>query len=526
MTLCGAAALSSCQIPLDNLDVVLERHERAVARLPEEQQMRLMPYGPAVTGERAASIVPDGELTIDAARALAVRTNPDIHAAQARFEQALARVSEARSRYYPNLVATHTSTRTFEVPANRNRLANAASSLQGSSTFPTDLNSPPAVLALINAIRRPFFREGGDGDTNSFSEHATSLTSSWLLFDGFVREAQLMATKYLHRASTYALLDAQRLLVRSVDAAYYQVQLAREQIRIAIAAEEFSREQFVETGKLQSAGRASVADVDNFRVRMLAAQAELAGARGLHESGRVILAELMGIEGAHLPANIELSPLAEESEAELAAPAVEDFMAEATANRPDLRQLEELVRSEEEHVRAAYGLYQPVILMTGSWGFNRTSNLRYEVDDQSSAAGLEVRWELFNGGAREALIRVAESVQAESCAVLARQRLSVESEVRRAVIDVQNSQEQIHLQRENLATAHENRRIVQAGYQGGKEPLTRLNEAQRDYITSDANLALARIRLRQAWSDLRAASAIEPGRKDEAAVTPPPQPSP
>ena len=41
---------------------------------------------------------------------------------------------------------------------------------------------------------------------------------------------------------------------------------------------------------------------------------------------------------------------------------------------------------------------------------------------------------------------------------------------------------------------------------GGKEPLTRLNEAQRDYVEADANLALARIRLRQAWTDLRAAS--------------------
>ena len=523
---CIVAAQIGCQAPLDNLELVLKRHERAVARLPEEQQRRLMPYGPAVTGDCAADLLPQGELTLDAARVVAVRANSDIHAAQARLELALARVAEARSRYYPNLVASHTATRTFQVPANRNRLANAASALQGSSTFGTDLNSPPAVLALINAIRRPFFRQDGDGDTNSFSEHATALSSSWLLFDGFVREAQLMGAKYLQRASTHALLDAQRLVVRSVEAAYYQVQLAREQIRIATAAEEFSREQHAETGKLQSAGRASVADVENFRVRMLAAQAELAGARGLHETGRTILAELMGIEGAQLPAGLELSPLVEESDAELAVPDVEEFIANASTNRPDLRQMEELVRGEEENVRSVYGLYQPVVLMTGSWGFNRTSNIRYEVDDQSSAAGLEVRWEIFNGGAREARIRAAESVRGEVCASLARQRLSVESEVRRAVIDVQDSQQQIHLQRENLITARENRRIVQAGYQGGKETLTRLNEAQRDYITADANLALARIRLRQAWSDLRAASAVEPDAVRGSEPSLPPQPSP
>ena len=108
--------------------------------------------------------------------------------------------------------------------------------------------------------------------------------------------------------------------------------------------------------------------------------------------------------------------------------------------------------------------------------------------------------------AREARVREVESTRAEASAALTRLRLGVQAEVRKAVIDVHNSQRQIRLQRENLATARENRRIVQVGYVAGKETLSRLNEAQRDFITVDADLALARIRLRQAWSDLRAAA--------------------
>jgi outer membrane protein TolC len=60
-----------------------------------------------------------------------------------------------------------------------------------------------------------------------------------------------------------------------------------------------------------------------------------------------------------------------------------------------------------------------------------------------------------------------------------------------------------------VATALENRRIVQVGYLAGKEDLNRLNGAQRDFITADADLALARIRLRQAWTDLRTAAATQ-----------------
>jgi len=79
-----------------------------------------------------------------------------------------------------------------------------------------------------------------------------------------------------------------------------------------------------------------------------------------------------------------------------------------------------------------------------------------------------------------------------------------------AVVALVDAQRQILLQRETVATATENRRIVQAGYVAGKEPLTRLNETQRDYIAAEANLALARIRLRQAWSDLESAVGYPP----------------
>jgi outer membrane protein TolC len=158
--------------------------------------------------------------------------------------------------------------------------------------------------------------------------------------------------------------------------------------------------------------------------------------------------------------------------------------------------------------------------LSGSWGFDRSSTLRYTVQDQSSAGAIDVRWELYTGGARRAKVRAAESARAEAAAALNRLRLAVQSEVRRSVIDVTDAQQQIRLQRERLETARENRRLIQAAYVAGKETLTRLNQAQRDFIEADANLALARIRLRQSWSDLNAAAATYEAPPEETAGTP------
>jgi outer membrane protein TolC len=82
----------------------------------------------------------------------------------------------------------------------------------------------------------------------------------------------------------------------------------------------------------------------------------------------------------------------------------------------------------------------------------------------------------------------------------------VASDVRQAVVDVINAQEQVKLQRANLDSAGENRRLVETEYRAGKSSLVRLNEAQRDLVQTEVDLARARIRLRQAWSDLRAAA--------------------
>lgn len=516
-----ATSTASCQRPLDSIQVILERHQKAVAKLPESEREQLMPYGKAVVSEKADSLLPADVLTLQQARAIAVRANPDVHAAQARLAAAAARIDQARARYFPSVVFSYSGARTFHTPASRNRLNLL---LQPPQPAPVGVDTDNLTLtSLINALRRPLF--GGTelkGDRNSYSEHSIAFTAQWTAFDGFVREAQVMASKYLYRATTMNLIDVERLIVQAVDRAYYQVQLAEEEVRIARAAEEFSQEQFDETDKLRAAGRATQADVDNFRVRVLSAQANVTNAVGLRDAGRVVLAELLGLTDGILPADLILSPLAEESADELAVPPPEPWIERALSNRPDVVQFSELLKAEEENVRAARGLYSPAVLVSGSWGFDRPSNLHYSVEDQSSAAAVEFRWELFTGGARHARVLEAESTRAEAAAQLNRLRFSVQSDVRRAIIDLNDAQQQILLQRESLRTAAENRRVVRASYLAGRETLSRLNETQRDFIATEVGLAQARIRLRLAWSDLNAAAATyHPTTRSETSTGPP-----
>lgn len=506
--------MAGCSQVKDKIAYRFENPVHSLLRMQQDHPSSKPDLQPQDT-MRAEDLLPSKILTLNTSRSISVRANPGIHAARARLSAAVARLDEARSRFQPTVVLTHTSARTLHTPVSRNRLNTL---LQPPAALPSELEPTSfAVTTLLNAIRLPLFGIGKPvGNTNSFSEHASALTVSWTLFDGFIRDAQMSAARHLQNATSHSLIDIERLIVNAVDNAYYQVQLAQEQLRIAKADEGFSQEQWEETSKLHKAGRATRADVDNFRVRVLAAQTNLTASIGRRDTGRVVLAELMGLESSMLPSDLKLSLLMDESDEEMAIPDVGQWLDRALMNRPDLRQLKEILQSEKDNVQAARGLYSPVITLNGSWGFDHRDNLRYASEDQSSAGTVEVRWELYTGGRRKAQVRLAESLYEESVANARNLKLSIQSEVRSAVINLTDAQEQILLQRENLITARENRRSVQAAYVAGKEKLTRLNEAQRDFISAEANLALARIRLRQAWSDLYAAASayheyINPG---------------
>jgi len=447
------------------------------------------------------------ELTLADAVRIALRANPDVHAAQSRLEAALARIEEAEADYWPTLTLSHKASRTFLVPASTNRFV-VPFTQQVQTTVPDgSLELTPETL-LSALTRNTLFgnRPGSLGDTNSFSEHATSLVFGWTVFDGFVRDARVLTARHLVDGGEAVIADVERLVVQAVEAAYYHVQLGLEQLRIAQADEAFSREQLDLARKRLEAGKVRRSDVLNFEVRVLAAQAQVIAARGMGDTGRTLLAELMAIPMASLPEYVTLSELGSESEAELATQDDESvWVQSALDNHPGLQVARTELAVAEEAVRIARGQFYPALRVTGSYGFDRISSMRYANEDQASAVALEMSWPLYTGGFRSSQLARARAQRQDQQDQLHRKRLRVVSDVRQGLIALRDAQEQVRVQRANRDVAEENRRIVADEYAAGKVALERLNLAQRDYTETDANLARARIRMRLAWSDLRAA---------------------
>jgi TolC family type I secretion outer membrane protein len=414
------------------------------------------------------------ELTLRDAARLAVAGNPSLAAAAERVRQAKARLDQARALWFPRLDA-------------------------GAGGSRVDLAENDYQAALDQA--RVFNPAASVDDTQD--TYTAGLTATWVLFNGFEREFNQAAARYGFKESAASRADVRRLLLRGVVSAYYNGQLAAQNLAIAQADKGFFERQLKEADARYRAGTGALSDILNFKIRVNAAQADLITARRSQSVSRHSLAALLGLPEANLPAELPLAPMVPESETEMAPLDVDQLLDQAIDQRPDLSQARLGLQRQEASVGAARAGYWPTLSLNGGVEGDRSDDAGFENDDFGNRIGLNLTVNLFAGGATRARVREAQAAAEEGRRQLADKELKVRQAVRDAATALDSAREQLSLQRANADLVRENRDLVEKEYLAGQGSLVRLNEAQRDLSTAQSRLALALVSLRQAWYGLQ-----------------------
>jgi Outer membrane protein len=112
-------------------------------------------------------------------------------------------------------------------------------------------------------------------------------------------------------------------------------------------------------------------------------------------------------------------------------------------------------------------------------------------DDFGNTVAMNMSWNLYAGGADKARLIEAEQARREAGYTLAGLRNSIAAEIRQDLALLAAAEEQVRLQRETVQLVEENRDLAKNEYEAGEASLVRLNEAQRDLITTYGRLAQA-----------------------------------
>ncbi len=374
---------------------------------------------------------------------------------------------------------------------------NAGYSLGHTLTRGWDLKNPP-----VGVMKK-----------NDHFVTAGTLQASFLLFDGFARELEVIIARQEHRKSKSLEKNVKRLLERAVAYAYCDMYLSEEEVVIYEEDLDFQNSALAQEEQRFRNGHVSMASVLNFRILAARAKSNISNARYRRQVALHALAALMGCDIWQFPDKIKL----QEISAEQFAPVYDEnfYLELAVSNRPDLKAEKIALNIAWRSKQKAYADFFPVIHLFSEFSLD-TYNAQYGGYRYSGAHsrqggftyGVESKWNLFRGFDTINNIRRQEALERVAMWGLNAKFLEIAAEVRDARSNCLNSRYQIGVFRDMARWVREQRDLVFSEYLNGRETITRLNEAQNILIEAQSRLIVSVIEFSKAVAQLAAATGV------------------
>lgn len=317
-----------------------------------------------------------------------------------------------------------------------------------------------------------------------------SVTVVQTLLD-FGRTRSTVLSRRANVAASEEVLQADRnRVVLEVQQAYLQALQARRLVVVNRQILEQRRLVARQTRTLMDNGMASRVDVD--LVELNVSQGELAVVRAENELAEAY-ASLSAAIGAPVDPDtslqdlVEARPAAGSPAATPVAPPLEESLAAALRNRPELRQAEAQARSFDHQAEAARASKRPLLNFIGSVGKVNPSPL-IEDSDRPYAVSLVFTAPLFTGGLIEAQVEEAR----RNAAAVRGNRSELENQVRRQVVSTLA----------NLRAAEESMRVAQAQQLTAQDALSLATQRYQAQLGSIVELSQAQVAFALAQNDL------------------------
>ncbi len=301
-----------------------------------------------------------------------------------------------------------------------------------------------------------------------------------LLYSGGSVGAALKAAGLYNEIAQVRVRGVNNELVRDICTGFNAILLQDEQVRVQEASLKQLEELLAQAESRFRQQTASEFDVLTARVRVANKRPVLIAARKQAELARESFRSLVHLE----PGEFDL---AGELVFEPAGRPLEEWLAIARDQRPELIELRRFLGMREADIRAEQGGYVPEIrAFAGYAGQNPENGTASAGWDWGWNAGLTAEWSLFDGALRRNVIREKRLELDKARETLADTERKVELEIRSLYLDLVQAAETVAASGDTVAEAEKGLAIARTRYDNGLSTYL-------DY--TDANLALSIARL-------------------------------
>ena len=429
-----------------------ERYGRQVAPTPSTywRAPNLGGYVNVLKSTEASRIDPDKRYELPELIDLAQRTNPETRVAWEGARRAALAVGLVESEYFPML---------------------AISVLGGYRS--------EALPIPTNIASDGFFRI-------DLLQAVPALNLRWLLLDFGRRGNARDAAKERLLAANLGFNRKHQQVAFAVQRAFYGLTSIRARIAVAQSSLDAARSVQEATESRLTRGLATRPELALARQQAAQAMFDLEDVLAKERDAQVTLAESVGItptvpiqvtDFSALPANAELQD------------SVEKTIDRALEKRPDLLARVAALRASEAEVRQARAAYWPTVSLVGDVG-SILGKARITADNQSTGwfgatqpsygIGLTLAWEVFDGGARQRRVELAESARRSAEDEITATRDRAVSEIWKAYTDVKLAFRRLDVAAALLEASQQAYDDSLASYRNGLSTLTDLLAARRE----------------------------------------------
>jgi outer membrane protein TolC len=333
-----------------------------------------------------------------------------------------------------------------------------------------------------------------------FGNFATRFGGTWNLFDSFASWRAVNRAERVKDAAGHQLERTdQEIIFRVVDS-YYGVLLARKELEVAEQSMKTAQAILDRSKDRFESGVVVESDLLSTRVRLATRKQELIRAQNNLALARAQLSTSMGISTEN-----EFDPAEALAERDLPAVTPEELEKRAVDRRPDLNRIRSEEAAQQQSVSIAKSAFGPRV--NAFWGWEADNpTLLAGGGGNNWLAGIEIQFDLFEGGAKRARLSHERAIQEKVAAVKEMAADATRLEVRRAYYDLDSAHQQVEVARTTIAEAQESLRINQDRYDCGLSTITDLLSAEEAARRSQTDYWEALYRYHTGYANLELAS--------------------
>lgn len=347
----------------------------------------------------------------------------------------------------------------------------------------------------------------------SFQVNST-VTASWLLFDGFARYLTVQAAKSDYEREEAVRMRVLCMMKRAVAYAYFDIQLASKIQDIQKNNIKFQQELLGAVTPEAKAGRRPEDEVLNFSVLAGTGEVALATATNQRETSDYALAQLMGYAEGELPDNLSLEAFPDDLERMYYG--VDSCLDIALKNSPEMHIMRKMLEIAHYNKLKSYSAFFPTVY--GDFSYTNTQmNSQYQdyrvnrssFGRNSLYYGMHADLLLFDGLARYNAMREMQTLFAVAEFQMAEMYLQIVNTIRAAYANYETAYANYQVYRRLLPEAERQRDLVLKRYLDYSAPVDRLDRVQEYYIDVQTQYAVAATDFRKAIAQLEAVMMID-----------------